>query len=137
MTPGFHCRFWPIVTEDCWHVNLLSDQDFTDVNGDQYRLPAQATTSDGGSTPRVLWAKFPPVGPEWKAYVLHDGAYRNTLQKLVNGKWSPANLHKQDCDDLLFNALRTLKVSAARAGEIYNAVHWFGHASFAEDRKPT
>lgn len=132
---GFHCEFWPVVTSDGHNFALLSDQDYTDANGDKYRIPASTAKTDGGSVPRALWNLYPPFGPEWKAYVLHDAAYQDTLLKAYNGIWIKATLSKRDCDNLLWNALTICGVDCIRKASILTAVKAYGHSAFEEDRK--
>ena len=47
---------------------------------ERFRAP-MGTSSDGASTPSVIWIKFSPFGPWWLGSIIHDAAYRGTLER--------------------------------------------------------
>lgn len=138
MNAGFKNALLQVETEDGRNFDLTSPLVFEDTAGNIYRMPVGATT-DGGSTPRGIWSIIPPFGQPFLAFVLHDGAYRNALQKLtsgtwVNGTWEIANLEKVACDDLLLQGMRWLGVSTIEIDTIIDALAKFGTAAFDADR---
>lgn len=103
-------------------------------SGIRYRARIGSTT-DGASTPPASWPELPPFGPYWKAAVLHDAAYRGTLEvQQADGSWIPAMLSKDACDMLLLDAMHALGVSNVTAILIYNGVRLAGANSFDRDR---
>lgn len=111
-----------VSTSDGHNIVLLEAFTYTANDGTVYTIPA-GTTSDGASTPPVLWPTIPPFGAYWMAAVCHDHWYRDT------------ELPKDLCDDLLREAMLTLGVPHFEAETIYEGVHLAGWASFDGDRK--
>ena len=103
--------------------------------GKLFRIPEESTT-DGASTPVALWLEIPPFGTYWRAAALHDAAYRNTLQ-IQNASatgWQPANLSKQEADDLLNEAMILDNVPELKRVAIYEGVKLGGTTAFDQDR---
>lgn len=102
--------------------------------GSRVRAPVGAET-DGASTPRVLWQIVPPFGEYWLAAVLHDAAYRGTLEiQAKDGTWSKANFTRADADELIDQSMMSLGVSDEQRAAIYRALREFGDKAFQEDR---
>jgi hypothetical protein len=102
--------------------------------GEVYSVPPGALT-DGPSTPPIVWQRLPPFGIYWLAAVVHDAAYRNTLERqTVDGLWLPANLNKDQCDTLFLDCMTALGVPQGIKEELYEGVHLFGWRSFRDDR---
>ncbi|MDE2097293.1 MAG: DUF1353 domain-containing protein [Patescibacteria group bacterium] len=136
MKTGFQSDVMVVTTADGRNFTLLSPTDYLATDGTLYRIPVGAT-SDGASTPPALWPVLPPFGRYWRAAVLHDAAYRGTLERQVDGVWESANLPKAACDELLKEAMEGLGVDKAQVLEIYEGVHLGGGTAFAVDRKAT
>lgn len=138
MEAGFKSNTLDVRTHDGRNFVLLADADYQAADGTLYRMPAGAT-SDGASTPPILWSKFdrdwiPPFGSYWLAAVLHDCAYRKTLLRF-DGVWINADLPKDKCDALLREAMESLGTHALTIDEIYHGVVICGLGSFEADRK--
>jgi hypothetical protein len=101
--------------------------------GTHYQVPPGSQT-DGASTPRAMWTLLPPFGPYWLAALVHDAAYRATLERLDSGVWMPAFLTKDQCDSLLLDCMCALGVDESIREEIYNGVKFGGWKAFSEDR---
>lgn len=130
-TTGFDTSIFKVATDDGWHITMLEEVGYTTLDGIQYVIPIGAQ-SDGASVPDILWNLLPPFGPYWKAAVLHDCAYRNTLE------WPDGricNLTKDQCDTLLYDALQVCCVKESECNIIYEAVKHFGQSSFDNARK--
>lgn len=111
---------------------LLEPLTFITRDGTYYRGITGATT-DGASTPAILWSKYPPFGLWWLPAVLHDCAYRCMLEKLVGTKWIRVQLTKAEADSLLLEAMEDQQVGEFDREAIYNAVKDFGGLSFLAD----
>ena len=100
----------------------------------QFRLPVGSTT-DGASTPAIIWPGIPPFGPHWLPAAFHDGAYRGYLERIdEHGEWVRAMLPKTECDDLLWEGMVCTGCSPVIRALIYEGVRLGGEASFKEDR---
>jgi hypothetical protein len=121
-----------VTTRDGRNVVLVTSAFYEAGDGTVYCLPAGAT-SDGASTPKEVWPLLPPFGLYWPAAVLHDCAYRNTLLR-QEGVWKRANLTKEQCDNLLLEAMASLNVDEVTRQTIYEGVAIGGHNSFEQDR---
>lgn len=110
-----------VQTSDGRNFVLLEPFSYTSSAGVIITVPAGAT-SDGASTPREIWALIPPFGTYWMAAFLHDYLYRST------------NFSKNECDDLLRDAMECLGVDLIEREEIYEGVHLGGNSSFVSDR---
>ena len=93
-------------TSDGRNVVLQENLEFVSAGysgGDdfeRFRAPIGAT-SDGISTPKELWLKFPPFGPWWLGGVIHDSAYRGTLQVYtLKGVLDPTESARRKVEDL-------------------------------------
>lgn len=135
---GFSSEYLEVASSDGRNFTLLKEVVYTAADGTVYIMPVGAT-SDGASTPSIVWPLIPPFGIYWKAAFLHDCAYRNTLgvddKSKANPQIIPANLPKCDCDALLCEAMESLGVGKTRIDEIYEAVVVAGTSSFDSDRK--
>ena len=109
-------------TSDGRNFVLLEPFSYTSNSGEVITVPA-GTTSDGASTPREIWSFIPPFGTYWMAAFLHDYLYRYTQRS------------KDECDELLKEAMQCLSVDWVEINAIYNGVKWGGANSFDEDRK--
>ena len=114
---------------------LLDALEIQVSNGDIYRAPIGSAT-DGVSTPRWLWPILPPTGDDWLPAVLHDAAYRNTLQRYcpATDHWQLAKLTQAQADRLLLEALRANGVRWLKRTVIYTALRLVGGKAFKEDR---
>ena len=113
----------------CEALMYLSNQ------GHTYRVPSGSTT-DGISTPKELWAKYPPFGNWWFPGILHDAGYRDTLEiQDIEGAWHPTTLTKEMIDWLFKEAMVNNGVSEWDAEIIFQGVNQFGTMAFVEDRK--
>ena len=101
----------------------------------RFRIPVGATT-DGASTPGIVWPILPPEGRSyWLATALHDACYRGTLETSDDGLyWVAANLDQQASDDLLLESMIALGVDHVTRETIYQALRAFGAKAFREDR---
>jgi hypothetical protein len=122
-------------TLDGWHVTITDHVDYTSEDHKIYRIPIGAE-SDGASIPREFWGVIAPVGTHWRAALLHDSAYRNTLQVFdwQTNSFKVANLSKDECDNLLKEAMITLGVDYFTLTTIYEAVQKAGGPSYKKDR---
>jgi hypothetical protein len=103
-------------------MTLLAPVVYTTKAGETIVIP-QGTTSDGASTPEAIWNVVPPFGKYWRAAVLHDYLYRVTKRP------------KNQCDELLLEAMESLGVNALERYTIYEGVKFGGYSSFVDDRK--
>lgn len=121
-------------TRDGCHFVLQEDVDLVTDSGAHYRVPIGAET-DGASTPCELWPTLPPFGPYFLAAIVHDAAYRGTLQRqMENGFWAPAMLSKSDADALFLDCMTALGVEQLTKEALYEGVHLAGWKAFNEDR---
>lgn|SRR5574337_169544 len=111
-----------VETGDGRFFTLLEPLIYTTNAGEVITVPIGCTT-DGASTPKAIWNVIPPFGTYWLAAVLHDYLYRVT------------NRPKFECDNLLLEAMVSLRVDEALRNAIYDGVHLGGQISFDEDRK--
>lgn len=103
-------------------------------DGARFRVPADSTT-DGASTPNELWPVLPPFGDYWLAAVIHDSAYRGTLERqLESGEWTKALLNKEQSDDLFMDVMSALGVAQRTKETLYEGVHLLGYKAFRGDR---
>ena len=98
-----------------------------------FRAPA-GSASDGISTPSEIWLHFPPFGTWWRAGIIHDAAYRDTLEVFQDGQWVKAHLSKDDSDQLFLEAMASLGVGEMDRNTIYQGVHLAGARAFHDDR---
>lgn len=129
--------FAQVSTNDGRNFTVLSSIELNTDQGLEYRVPPGSQT-DGASTPREMWCSIPPFGDYWLAAVIHDSAYRGTLEyKKANGDWVPAMLSKEDCDTLLLEAMKALGVDEIIRATIYEGVKVGGWKAFRDDRSTT
>lgn len=132
MNPGFNNLPFRVSTSDGRTFVLLESVIYITQDGKQSYIMPAGSTSDGASTPPEIWFNFPPFGGYWPAAYLHDCAYRGTLQTL-DGK--PAMLPKDQCDDLLKDAMIACGTHQFTRDAIYEGVALGGQSSFDSDRK--
>ena len=110
---------------------LLDNLDYLSKDGVFYRVPKSSTT-DGMSTPAIVSGipGFEPYGRHWFSAVLHDAAYRGTLQIRKFGKYERADLDREASDRLIREALESQGVGPVRRGIIFNALRAFGWPNF-------
>lgn len=135
MNAGFTEQSFFVATSDGRNFTFTAPVTYCARDGRLFRIPEGATT-DGASTPPILWQTLPPFGAYWRAAALHDAAYRNTLQKQndTGTDWIAANLTKDECDALLLEAMELDGVDAVQRDAIYEGVHLGGFEAFKEDR---
>lgn len=121
MKLGFQQHTIAVRSGDGQNFMLLEDLVYVRGDGKVITIP-KGTTTDGASTPAVLWSMIPPFGLGWKSYILHDHAYRNT--------W----FSKQECDDLIKEAMLSEGVDPVTVELVYRGVRLGGQPSFDEDR---
>ncbi|MGA2160527.1 MAG: DUF1353 domain-containing protein [Dehalococcoidia bacterium] len=122
MNNGFVDAFISTTSGDGRIFTLLAPLVYVTKNGEVVTVPA-GTPTDGASTPAGLWVTIPPFGKYWLAAILHDYLYRFTSRP------------KDECDNLLLEAMESLGVDEIEAHTIYEGVHLFGQAAFDEDRR--
>lgn len=120
-TYGFAKTDIAVRTTDGHNCVLLEDLVYVAADGRTFTALAGSDT-DGASTPQAVWTILPPFGPYWLATVLHDFNYRCT------------QLPREECDDLLLEAMASLGVNFATRETIYRAVRTFGEKAFDADR---
>ena len=99
----------------------------------RFRLPIGSTT-DGASTPAILWPGIPPFGPHWLPAAFHDGGYRDYLELWNGTLWVKASLPRVECDELLYEAMGCTRVDEKIKFLIFEGVRLGGEASFRQDR---
>ena len=121
MTPGFQNAFVYTKSADGRNFVLVEPLVYVTAAGEIITAPP-GTTTDGASTPRILWRVIPPFGPYWPAAVLHDYLYRSSQKP------------KAECDSILLEAMLWLGVEQVEADAIYEGVKLGGQSSFDSDR---
>jgi hypothetical protein len=121
MTPGFQSKTIKVETSDGRNFVLLEPVVYVTGFGAHLTIPA-GTTSDGASTPALIWSAVPPFGLYWPAAYLHDWLYRATL------------MPKPECDDLLKEAMLSLGVDSELVDVVYEGVKLGGQSAFDADR---
>ena len=81
-------------------------------------VPAGYLT-DGASVPRALWSLIPPWGRYGQAAVVHD-IVCEYLSITVDGE--PVRVTREQCDQILLEAMTVLGVPAFQRQAIYQAV---------------
>ena len=119
---GFSTDSLTVSTADGLNFVLVEPFSFTRADGTIITVPA-GTTSDGASTPRILWPTLPPGGKYWRAAFLHDYLYRDT-------GWP-----KVFCDNTFLEAMEDSGVNEVEAHTLYETVSHLGAISYLEDRK--
>jgi hypothetical protein len=133
---GFQQTTLAVKTRDGLDDILLEPLVFLRGNGDLLRAPKSSTT-DGVSAPKFLWWLIPPVGgDDYFSAVMHDAAYRGTLQ-LQTGVWTNAKFTRKQADDLILEAMTFQAVHFLMRWTVYLALRLFGGFAFKLDRKKT
>jgi len=109
-----------VYTADGRNCVLLKDYVYERKDGCVIPIPKGAT-SDGASTPPVLWNTLPPFGSYWMAAYLHDQLYRES------------GTPKDFADETLLDAMEFLNVWAVDAKVIYEGVKVGGASSYEQD----
>ena len=112
---------------------LLTEKQILDDRGNLYRMPVGAT-SDGASTPRLVWSVIPPFGPWWPAAFLHDQCFRKRLEILTTAGWTVCDFSQDESDDFINAAMFACGVDELTRAIIYKALRAFGASAFREDR---
>lgn len=136
MPAVFHSRNDVLVRTEDGH-NVVVEEPILVVRDDgaHFRVPV-GSASDGASTPAIMWPELAPFGPWWLAAVVHDAAYRGTLERqMANGSWLKANLPKAECDTLFLDLMSALGVDQAKKETLYEGVHLCGWKAFRDDRQ--
>jgi hypothetical protein len=136
MKHGFQNKTLDVKTRDGLDDMLLEPLYFFDRIERHYRAPTGSTT-DGLSTPKFvrILPGFDATGDDWWSGVLHDAAYRDSLEiRLAEGVWEKAHLTQAQSDALILEAMQTQKVGAVRRYTIYYALRLFGSIAFKKDR---
>ena len=135
---GFKNQTLNVASSDGQNVILLEPLIYVRKDGITIRNRAGAT-SDGLSTPRIVWDILPPFGKPWFSGIIHDGGYRGTLEILTPaGNWMPLPLAYCDeayCDSLIKEAMESQGVNALEVETIFVALKECGWRAFDEDRK--
>lgn len=76
--------------------------------------------TDFASTPRFLWAFFPPYGKYTEAAVLHDYLYAQRL------------FPRAKADKIFYYAMLSLDVPKWKAKAMYQAVRMFGQRAYSQ-----
>jgi Protein of unknown function (DUF1353) len=135
---GFQNLSLEVKTRDGLDDVLLEALRFVDAQGRHWRAPIGSTT-DGLSTPKIIRCLpgYDATGDDWWSGVLHDAAYRNTLEIETDGNWKKADLTQADSDALILAAMVTQRVGWWRRHIIYWALRLFGSLAFEKDRQKT
>lgn len=126
----FKQAFINVRTEDGHRCILMEPLVYVSNAGKTIIVPRGAQ-SDGASTPRVIWATLPPTGLYWKACLLHDALYRSTA---TDEDGNTLSLSREESDDLLLEAMVSLRVPDWQRKAIYEGVRLGGSWAFASDR---
>jgi len=122
-------------SKDGHNFILLENLVFVRKDGTQIRARV-ASTTDGISTPRFIWTIIPPFGQQWFPGILHDAAYRDTLDMMnPDGKWIPFTMTRDEADSLIREALLSNGVGVVETETIYAALRQYGQAAFDQDRQ--
>jgi len=134
---GFTNEYLDVRTKDGLNDELLTPLLYASKSDDLFRVPIGSTT-DGLSVPRAVQNVIPAVGDEaWWAGVLHDAAYRKTLEKWDSSSqdWILANLSQFESDSLILEAMESQGVGLIKRHTIYRALRMFGSFAYNADRK--
>lgn len=118
----FNPSYAIVKTHDGRNFTLQEPLVYVSKAGETIIVPPSAE-SDGGSIPRLLWRELPPFGDYWLATYLHDYLYRKTQRS------------KEECDNLLLEAMESLGVNIIVRNLIYDGVVVGGGPAFEEDRQ--
>lgn len=112
--------------QDGRNWKLLTPMVYRSRDGRVFVVPRGAST-DGASTPALIASLLPPTGAYWQSAVLHDSFYRGTIQ---NQDGTPANIDKNQSDDLFLEAMQLSGVDEITANTLYEGVRLAGGAYF-------
>jgi uncharacterized protein DUF1353 len=133
MSAGFDNRLLQTSSNDGRNFYLLEPLFYTDSFGRKYRT---TTDTDGGSTPFWLWWCVPPFGKkDWFSFILHDGCFRNKIEKWDGLNWARWVPSEQQSNWLIHDAMKAQGYSPLKRFGVYLALEWFGWRAFDEDRK--
>ena len=135
MKAGFTNEFLDVRTADGLNDTLLTPLLYSAQDESLYRVPVGSTT-DGLSVPSAVQNIIPAVGDAWWSGVLHDSAYRATLQIWCNSTqdWIPANVTQEKADALILEAMETQGVGIVKRHTIYRALRMFGGFAWRANR---
>lgn len=105
---------WQLLAEFDYHVGAYPSTSIIRVTA--------GTITDLASTPRILWAIFPPHGQYAKAAIIHDYLYDQAIGS------------KAFADELFFEAMGVLGVPRWRRELMYLAVRLFGRGNYSKTR---
>jgi len=136
MTAGFLEKTIPLESGNGRDDTLLGPLHYRSISGVLHRVPVGSTT-DGMSTPRLarIIPGFEPTGIHWLPAVLHDSAYRGTLEVFRWTNYHTAYLSRIQADLLLDEALELQGVGPLRRAIIFRALRLFGASNFKPDRR--
>lgn len=129
---GFVNKTLDVRTTNGLNDILLEPLEFVRKYGQTVRAPIGAETN-GFSVPRCLQNIIPATGGDWFSAVLHDSSYENSLE-VYTGVWEKANYSKEECDDLILEAMISQSVGLVKRQTIYRALQLFGWKAFNENR---
>lgn len=135
MTPGFTNEFLDVRTKDGLNDELLTPLLYLSQDGNLYRAPV-GTNTDGLSVPSAVQNIIPAVGEAWWSGVLHDSAYRSTLQVWNDTAqdWIKADVTQEKADSLILEAMETQGVGLIKRRTIYRALRMFGGFAWRANR---
>lgn len=119
---GFSVKDLHVEESDGKDVTLLEPFTYTTLEGEVITVPV-GTTSDGASTPAILWPVLPPFGTYWMAAFLHDYLYRCS------------NFPRSKCDGIFREAMGRLGVGWFRRNVIWLGVRVGGWLPYNGYRK--
>jgi hypothetical protein len=121
---------------------LVKPVDYVARDGTHYRIP-YAQPTDFASIPKVLWGPplyLIPTGWWSLPCVLHDSSFKNMLLVVnADGSTQLAGLNEQQCNDLLLEAMQSIKPNPTEFEQlqmdaIYEGVSIGGSHAFNDDR---
>jgi hypothetical protein len=125
-----------VSSSDGHNFVLLEPLVYETIDGRTIRAKT-GTTTDGASAPKEVWNLIPPFGKYWFSAIMHDAAYRDTLEQLQgdNVTWQKLTLTEDQSNGILAEAMESQGVDTNIKDVIYDAVAGFGKSSFDNDRK--
>ena len=133
MKPGFQQDTVLVSTSDGRNDTFVTALTYLAQDGRLFRIPP-GTTTDGFSVPRMFQNIIPATGGSWMAAVLHDSAYRQTLQvfSVTNQQFEFANLQQAESDALILEAMEVQGVGFVLRHTIYRALRMFGARAYRQ-----
>lgn len=129
---GFDNKTLQTTSNDGHNFALLEYLLYTASTGKRFRT---ATNTDGGSTPWFLWWLIPPFGKkDWFSFILHDGCFRNCIERWDGERWVKWTPTEAQSNWLIRDAMRAQGCCRWRRVSIYIALKWLGWRAFEEDR---